>query len=48
MIPELTFHSQVAVAWGVLYLTLEAVPLVYINVYGFSAGEVGLIFYSVV
>lgn len=44
----LTSNLQVAVAWGVLYLTLEAVPLVFINVYGFSAGEVGLVFYSVV
>ncbi|GAA5908018.1 hypothetical protein JCM8208_004025 [Rhodotorula glutinis] len=35
-------------SWGSLYLLVEAVPLIFGNVYGFNAGQVGLVFYSVV
>jgi hypothetical protein len=43
-----SFSLWVSFAWGVLYLTLRAVPLVFTEVYGFSIGEVGLVFYIVV
>lgn len=38
----------VCFAWGILYLTLRSVPLVFGEVYGFSIGKVGLVFYAVV
>ncbi|SGY31972.1 BQ5605_C002g01295 [Microbotryum silenes-dioicae] len=42
------FSLWVSFAWGILYLTLRAVPLVFANVYGFTIGQVGLVFYGVV
>ncbi|GAA6043247.1 hypothetical protein JCM8097_008485 [Rhodosporidiobolus ruineniae] len=42
------FSLWVGFAWGCLYLLVEAVPLIFGNVYGFNQGEVGLAFYSVV
>jgi hypothetical protein len=30
--------------WGVLYLTLVSIPLVFGQIYGFSTGESGLIY----
>ncbi|BGP52668.1 hypothetical protein JCM8202_004805 [Rhodotorula sphaerocarpa] len=46
--PIVFFLSLCAFSWGSLYLVVEAVPLIFRNVYGFNAGEVGLVFYSVV
>ncbi|KAI5477994.1 Major Facilitator Superfamily protein [Pseudohyphozyma bogoriensis] len=42
------FSLWVGLAWGVLYLTLEAVALVMEDVYGFSVGESGQVFWAVV
>ncbi|POY70052.1 hypothetical protein BMF94_6939 [Rhodotorula taiwanensis] len=42
------FSLWVATGWGSMYLLVEAVPLIFRNVYGFNEGEVGLVFYSVV
>lgn len=42
------FSLWVGWSWGVLYLTLEAVPLVFGNVYDFTIGQVGSIFWAVV
>ncbi|GJN92132.1 hypothetical protein Rhopal_005162-T1 [Rhodotorula paludigena] len=42
------FSLWVGFAWGSLYLLVEAVPLIFGNVYGFNIGQVGLAFYSVV
>ncbi|GAA5858755.1 hypothetical protein JCM8547_004973 [Rhodosporidiobolus lusitaniae] len=42
------FSLWVGFAWGCLYLLVEAVPLIFGNVYGFNQGQVGLVFYSVV
>ncbi|SCV68698.1 BQ2448_819 [Microbotryum intermedium] len=42
------FSLWVSFAWGILYLTLRAVPLVFAHVYGFTIGQVGLVFYGVV
>lgn len=38
----------VGVAWGVLYLTLEAVPFVLGSVYSYNIGEIGLSFATVI
>ncbi|BGP12403.1 hypothetical protein JCM10213_001992 [Rhodosporidiobolus nylandii] len=43
-----SFSLWVGFAWGCLYLLVEAIPLIFGNVYGFNIGEVGLTFYSVV
>ncbi|BGP36379.1 hypothetical protein JCM10450v2_000279 [Rhodotorula kratochvilovae] len=42
------FSLWVGFSWGCLYLLVEAVPLIFGNVYGFNKGQVGLTFYSVV
>ncbi|TNY23171.1 MFS general substrate transporter [Rhodotorula diobovata] len=42
------FSLWVGFSWGCLYLLVEAVPLIFGDVYGFNAGQVGLTFYSVV
>ncbi|KAM0756467.1 MFS general substrate transporter [Meredithblackwellia eburnea MCA 4105] len=42
------FSLWVGMAWGTLYLALEAVPLVFTEVYHFNLGEVGLVFYTAV
>lgn len=42
------FSAFIGFAWGILYLCLEAVPLVMKEVYGFSAGQSGAVFASVV
>ncbi|KAL8284121.1 hypothetical protein RQP46_004870 [Phenoliferia psychrophenolica] len=42
------FSLWVGFCWGVLYLTLEAVPLVMVGVYGFNSGQTGLVFFGVV
>ena len=43
-----SFSIFIAFAWGILYLCLEAVPLVMQGVYGFGAGETGAVFATVV
>lgn len=43
-----SFSLYVAFAWGFMYLTLRAVPLVFTSDYGFSIGEVGLVFFTIV
>ncbi|GAA5894174.1 hypothetical protein JCM5296_004675 [Sporobolomyces johnsonii] len=42
------FSLWVGFAWGCLYLLVEAIPLIFGNVYHFNSGEIGLAFYSVV
>ncbi|GAA5981253.1 hypothetical protein JCM10908_004039 [Rhodotorula pacifica] len=42
------FSLWAGVSWGTLYLLVEALPLIFGNVYDFNAGEVGLTFYSVI
>ncbi|GAA5871883.1 hypothetical protein JCM3774_000717 [Rhodotorula dairenensis] len=42
------FSLWAGFSWGVLYLLVEALPLIFSDVYGFNQGEVGLTFYSVV
>ncbi|ORY75032.1 MFS general substrate transporter [Leucosporidium creatinivorum] len=42
------FSLWVGFAWGVLYLSLRAVPLVFQEYYSFTIGEVGLVFFAVV
>ncbi|GAA5923091.1 MFS transporter [Sporobolomyces koalae] len=42
------FSLWAGFSWGCLYLLVEAVPLIFGNVYDFNIGEVGLTFYSVV
>lgn len=42
------FSLWAGFSWGVLYLLVEALPLIFADVYGFNQGEVGLTFYSVV
>ncbi|GAA5997050.1 hypothetical protein JCM5350_001573 [Sporobolomyces pararoseus] len=42
------FSLWAGFSWGSLYLLVEAIPLIFGNVYGFNIGEVGLVFYSVV
>ncbi|GAA6012659.1 hypothetical protein JCM11491_005472 [Sporobolomyces phaffii] len=42
------FSLWAGFSWGCLYLLVEAIPLIFGNVYGFNIGEVGLTFYSVV
>ncbi|KAH8913460.1 MFS general substrate transporter, partial [Atractiella rhizophila] len=43
----LSFSLWVGFAWGVLYLLLEAIPLVCKNVYGFDNGQTGLAFFAI-
>ena len=40
------FSLFIGLGWSVLYLLLEAQPLVFGDVYGFNTGEVGLTFWS--
>ncbi|GAA5918369.1 hypothetical protein JCM1841_002191 [Sporobolomyces salmonicolor] len=42
------FSLWVGFAWGCLYLLVEAIPLIFGNVYHFNEGEIGLAFYSIV
>ncbi|GAA5861875.1 hypothetical protein JCM5353_007126, partial [Sporobolomyces roseus] len=42
------FSLWAGFSWGCLYLLVEAIPLIFGNVYGFNIGEVGLTFYSVI
>lgn len=42
------FSLFIGFAWGILYLCLEAVPFVMQGVYGFSAGQSGAVFATVV
>ncbi len=54
--PDLLFTEPVVAAfslfigfgWGIIYLCLEAVPLVMTNVYGFNAGQSGSTFAAIV
>ncbi|KAM0793342.1 hypothetical protein ACM66B_000797 [Microbotryomycetes sp. NB124-2] len=43
-----SFSLFIAFGWGIMYLSLRAVPLVFGNVYGFSIGQIGLVFLSIV
>ncbi|KAK4055318.1 hypothetical protein OIV83_000601 [Microbotryomycetes sp. JL201] len=43
-----SFSLFIAFGWGIMYLSLRAVPLVFGNIYGFSTGQVGLVFLSIV
>lgn len=42
------FSLWIGFAWGVLYISLYSVPLIFGQVYGFSIGQVGLVFFSIV
>ncbi|GAA5877188.1 hypothetical protein JCM16303_006193 [Sporobolomyces ruberrimus] len=42
------FSLWAGFSWGCLYLLVEAIPLIFGNVYDFNIGEVGLTFYSVI
>lgn len=42
------FSAWVGFAWAFLFLTLEAVPLIFGNLYSFNSGEIGLVFFSLV
>lgn len=46
--PVLSLSIWIAFCWGVLYGLVEAIPLVYENVYGWRIGPIGLSFFSVV
>ncbi|KAK4050498.1 hypothetical protein OIO90_005081 [Microbotryomycetes sp. JL221] len=43
-----SFSLFIAFGWGIMYLSLRAVPLVYGNLYGFSIGQIGLVFLAIV
>lgn len=46
--PVLSLSIWIGFSWGCLYGLVEAIPLVYENVYGWRIGAVGLAFLSVV
>ncbi|GAA6014890.1 hypothetical protein JCM8202_004804 [Rhodotorula sphaerocarpa] len=43
-----SFSAWAAFAYGSAFLLIEAVPLIFQNVYGFNVGETGLVFFSLV
>lgn len=43
-----SFSAWAAFTYGSVFLLVEAVPLIFKNVYGFNEGEVGLTFYALV
>lgn len=44
----LSLSIWIGFSWGCLYGLVEAIPLVYSNVYGWRIGAIGLAFISVV
>lgn len=48
LLTVLSLSIWIGFSWGCLYGLVEAIPLVYSNVYGWRIGAVGLAFISVV
>lgn len=43
-----TFSLWIGFCWGIMYLSLRCVPLVFTQEYGFTAGQTGLVFFAIV